>query len=116
MWARVVEFIVAIWLALSPSIFSYPPEETFLQTNDYICAFLIALFALLSFWHPLRKIHLLTLVVDLWLWGLSYIGFPAEALPLQENAAIIGLVLLMLGIVPSHSHKLSRSWHEFLQK
>lgn len=114
MWARVVEFMLACWLALSPFILRYPATETFLWANDFICAFLIALFALLSFWTPLRKIHLLTLGVALWLWGLGYSSFPGITLTSQENSVVIGLMLLMLAIVPSHSHHPSPSWQEFI--
>ena len=116
MWARVVEFMLACWLALSPFILRYSANETFYWANDLVCAFLIALFALLSFWHPLRKIHLLTLGVALWLWGLGYTSFPGITPPAQENSVVIGLMLLMLAIVPSHSHHISPSWHEFTNK
>src|ERR1700733_6050280 len=76
MWARVVEFMLACWLAISPFIFRYPGNDMFLWANDFVCASLVALFALLSFWHPLRNIHLLTLGVALWLWCMGYRSFP----------------------------------------
>jgi hypothetical protein len=116
MWARVVEFMLACWLAISPFIFRYPPQETFLWTNDLICACLIALFALLSFWDPLRKIHLLSLGVAFWLLGHGYSTFPSIALPPQENSVVLGLLVLMLAIIPSQSHLHSRSWQEFERK
>ena len=116
MWARVVEFMLACWIAISPFIFRYPGNDTFLWANDFICASLVALFALLSFWHPLRNIHLLTLGVALWMWGMGYRSFPEMTYPEHENSAIIGLLLLMLAIVPSHSHHPSPSWQEFLTK
>jgi hypothetical protein len=114
MWARVVEFMLACWLALSPFILRYPAEDTFLWANDFICASLVALFALLSFWHPLRKIHLMTLGVALWLWGLGYTSLPGITPPPQENSVVIGLMLLMLAIIPSHSHHTTLSWQEFI--
>lgn len=116
MWARVVEFMLACWLTLSPFIFRYPKGEIALWANDFICAFLIALFALLSFWDPLRKIHLMTLGVALWLWGYGYTSFPEPGMSFDQNAVVIGLLLLMLAIVPSHSHHPSRSWQEFIKK
>ena len=116
MWARVVEFMLACWLALSPFILHYPASETFRWANDFICAFLVALFALLSFWPPLRKIHLLTLGIALWLWGLGYSSFPDMTPPAHENSVIIGLILLMIAIVPNHSHLPTPSWQEFLNK
>ena len=113
MWARILEFMLACWLAASPFILRYPPEETFFWTSDLACATLAALFALLSFWRPLRKIHLLNLAVAAWLWGLGYIGFPDLAPPPQENSVAVGLLLLMLSLIPCHSHLPSPSWWKF---
>lgn len=115
MWARVVEFMLACWLAISPFIFRYSSRETFLWANDFICAFLIATFALLSFWSPLKRMHLFTFGVALWLWAFGYQRFPLEALPSQENSVVIGLLLLMLSIVPSGSYLPPTSWQKFIQ-
>jgi len=115
MWARIVEFMLACWLSLSPFILRYPPDEHFLWTSDLVCAALIACFSLLSFYHPLRKIHLLNLGVALWLWGLGYGTFPEIALPPQENSVAIGLLILMLAIIPTHSHLPPLSWRKFTQ-
>ena len=116
MWARVVEVMLAIWLLISPFIFRHPTHETFLWVNDFICGSLVAVFALFSFWHPLRKIHLMTLGVALWLWGLGYTSFPEMTPPSQENSVVIGLILLMLAIIPSHSHHTTLSWKEFINR
>lgn len=116
MWARIIEFILACWLALSSFIMQAPLQEASLRTNNLVCAFLVALFALLSFWKPLKNVHLLTLGVALWLWGLGYSAFPELPLPVHENGVIVGLLLLMLAIVPSSSSRLSPSWEKFIQK
>jgi hypothetical protein len=116
MWARVVEFMIAVWLALSPFIFRYSSGETFLWVNDWVCAFFVASFALLSFCHPLRKMHLFTLIVALWLWGLGYTTFPEKASVSLQNSVVVGLLLLMLAIVPSHSDQLSFSWNKFMKE
>lgn len=112
MWARVVELLLAVWLALSPFIFPDSTQEIFLWT----CALLVALFALLSFWNSLGKMHLVTLGVALALLGLGYRTFPEISPPPQENATVVGLLLLMLAIVPSHAHRPPRSWQAFLNK
>ena len=116
MWARIVEVMIAIWLALSPFIFHHPAEERVLWMNDFICACFVALFALLSFWHPLRKIHLITLVLAFWLWGLGYGDFPEKASAAAQNSVVIGLLLFMLAIVPSHSQRPSFPWQKFIEK
>jgi hypothetical protein len=115
MWARVVEFMLACFLAISPFIYNYSAEETFLWANDFICAFLIALFALLSFWHPLRKMHLLTMGVAIWLWCVGYQTFPMPATPQENSIVVIALILVMLAIVPSHSEYPPQPWQDFHQ-
>ncbi len=116
MWARVVEVMIAIWLALSPFIFHYLAEEKFLWMNDFICACFVALFALFSFWHRLRKIHLVTIALAFWLLGLGYGGFPEKASAAAQNSVVIGLLLLMLAIVPSYLEQPSFSWKKFIIK
>ena len=116
MWARVTEIILAVWLALSPFIFHYSHDEPFFWVNSFVCSFFVALFALLSFCHSLKKIHLLTIGIALWLWGLGYSTFPVHPLPILENFVVIGLLLFMFAIVPSHSEQLSHSWREFMKK
>jgi hypothetical protein len=115
MWARVVEFMIACWLAMSPFIFSHPPEQTELWANDFTCSILVALFALFSFWDPLRKIHLLTLGAAFWLCWLGYSTFPIPASKALQNDLVVGIILLMLAIIPSHSEQPSRSWREFYE-
>ena len=115
MWARIVEFMLAIWLSLSPFIFRYPTQDTFPWKNDFISAFLVALFALVSFWRPLKRIHLLTIGIALWLWILGYSAFPDKASLSEQNGVVIGLILFMLAIVPSHSSQISSSWEKFLE-
>ncbi|MBS0625138.1 MAG: hypothetical protein JSS32_03725 [Verrucomicrobia bacterium] len=117
MWARVIEFMLACWLSLSPFILRYSDEEpTYFWASDFTCAFLIALFSLLSFWHPLRKIHLMNLGVAIWLWTLGYLNFPEVALPPQENSVAIGLLLLMLALIPNHAHLPPPSWRDFYDR
>lgn len=116
MWARIIEFMLVLWLALSPFIFRYPPQQTFLWKSDFICAFLVALFALVSFWNPLKRMHLLTIGVALWLWGSGYMAFPDKASLSEQNGVVIGIILSMLAIVPSHSSRVSPSWERFIEK
>lgn len=116
MWARSIELMLAVWLALSPFVFQYSRDDSFFWVNSFACAFLVTLFSFLSFWHFLRKMHLLTIGVALWLWSLGYSTFPDKtSLPL-ENSVVVGLLLFMLAIVPSGSSQLSDSWQEFIKK
>lgn len=114
MWARIIEFMLSIWLALSPFIFHYPQEATQLWANDFICASLVAFLALLSFWDLFRHIHLLTLGVAFWLWGIGYQSFPEAPSIAQQNGVVLGILLFMLAMIPSSSDQLPRSWQKFI--
>jgi hypothetical protein len=112
-----MEFMLACWLVVSPFIFRYHTvRDRFFWLNDAICASLIALFAMLSFWPPLRKIHLLNLGVAFWLMGVGYHTFPELALVPEENSFAMGLFILMLSIVPCHAHLPPRSWQKLEKK
>ena len=113
MFARVVEFMLACWLAISRFIFHYTPEESFLWKSDLVCASLIALFALLSFKEELNKMHLFTLGVAGWLIALSYSTFPLEASPPLENYLVLGLLFFILAVLPSNCHLSPRPWRKF---
>ena len=116
MWARVAEVMLSIWLWISPFIFQYPSHETFLWVNDFICGSLVMLFALFSFWHPLRKLHLATIGIALWLWGIGYTDFPGKtSIPLQ-NSVVLGLLLFMLAMIPTQAKQPPYAWREFVKK
>lgn len=113
MWARIVEFMLACWLAISRFIFQYSPEESFFWKNDLVCASLIGLFALLSFNDKLNKMHLCTLAVAGWLFALGYSTFPEEAIPPLENYVALSLLFFMLSVLPSQSDLPPRPWRKF---
>lgn len=116
MWPRIFELMFACWLALSPFIFHYSAKDQFLWHNDYACAFLIAVFALCSFWHLLRKLHLLSLGVAGWLLTVGYRTFPLPATIPEENYTAIGILLFMFAIIPTYPYFLSYSWQKFMKK
>lgn len=116
MWARVVEIMLAFWLTLSPFIFHYPNDDSFLWMQDLVCAGCIVFFVILSFWPQISKIHICTLGVGIWLWSYGYETFPEMPQAWHQNSVTIGLLLSMLAIVPNHSEKLTDSWQEFEQK
>lgn len=113
MWPRVVEVHLAIWLMISPFVLRYPDGERFLWFNDYACASLVALFSLLSFWPRLEKLHLLNLGVAAWLVGVAYLRSQPPAAPPYQNYAVLALLLLTFGILPSHASEPPRKWKEF---
>ncbi|NGX38982.1 MAG: hypothetical protein KR126chlam1_00300 [Chlamydiae bacterium] len=116
MWARVVEFMIAVWLAISPFIFGYPDQSFFYWTNDLICSSLIAFFALISFYTRLRKMHLCQLFVSLWLFSVSfYLRTTGLQAPLQ-NYVVIAFLLLMIAIVPTDATQPPKPWRDFYKR
>lgn len=110
MWARVVEFMLAVWLALSPLIFQHDDRAWLLWGSDFTCAALVAALALLSYYEPTRNAHLLTLAVALWLVVFGRFGASHPLPPGMQNNIVIGLLLMMFAIVPNHAARPPRIW------
>jgi len=116
MWARIVEFMLAAWLSVSPFIFRYPDDRFFFWANDLVCSILIAFFSLICYYRPLRKMHLCNLLIAFWLIALGYI-FRGDPLDVAlQNYVTFGLLLLMVAIVPTDSEKPPMSWRDFYEK
>lgn len=113
MWARILELILACWLFISTFILSYPQADSFMLTAHWACAGLIFLFSLLSFWRPLGKMHLFNIGIAFCLIGLGFTTFPQMAGAAEQNSVILGILLLILGVVPSHCNDPSPSWQKF---
>lgn len=113
MWARIVELILSLWLIASPFIFHH--KIPFLWGSDWICGVLMGLFALLSFVERLSKMHLLNLAAAFWLIGVGYAIQSDPTAPGLENNILVGILLLMLAIIPSHCTRSPREWEEFLK-
>jgi len=103
MWARVIEFMLACWLAISPFVFRHDPDQAFLWASDLVSAAVVASVALLSFRRSLRKLHLVHLVTGVWLIGVGVLGAPSPPPPALQNDVVVGLLLWMFAIVPSDS-------------
>jgi len=116
MWARVVEFMLACWLCISPFIFGYDTDATFLWANDFVCASLIAFFSLICYYKPLRKMHLLNLVICFWLIGVGYALKDSPYHAEIQNYVTFGILLLMIAIVPSEAEKPPIPWRRFYQR
>jgi len=114
MWARIVELMLGIWLAISAFVFGYASENAFLQTSDLVCAALVAVFALGSYRPKMEKIHLLHIGVAAWLIGCAFLRpDPPPAAPYQ-NYVVTGLLLIMFAVIPSRASQPPHSWEEFM--
>ena len=101
MWSRVIEVMFGVWLLISPFIFSHPASATGWWINDMVAGGGVILFGLLSFWHPTRNAHLLSLLVGCWLIGFAYYHGLGDAPPASQNHLAVGFMLLML-LVATH--------------
>lgn len=111
MWARILEFMLACWLAISPFIFRYPKEPLFVWINDFTCSILIAFFALICYVKSLRQMHLWNLGMAFWLYATGYfLHLPKGA---SQNYIVLGILLLMTAILPSESEKPPKPWRDF---
>lgn len=114
MWARTIEFTLAIWLGISWMIFKYNVDTIFLLWNDIACFVLISCFSLLSYSQRLRHIHLLNFALAVWLIFLAYylrnIGIGMNA----NNYMTVALLLLMLTIVPSDCNRPPYQWFKYM--
>ena len=113
MWARVVEFMLACWLSISPFVFRYPDEATFFWANDLTCSSLIAIFALISYRVSLRKMHLCNLIIAIYLIALSYFLQSSTYYEALQNYMVLGILLLMIAIIPTHADKPPKAWQDY---
>lgn len=111
MWARHLELSLGLWLAVSPFVFGHAPGATHLWVNDLVCAGSIVLLALLPHWRPLRRIHLLELVVAAWLVGFGRVALSDPAAgAAAENHVVVGLLIGLLAVVPSEASIPPPAW------
>jgi hypothetical protein len=116
-WPRVVELLIALWLAVSAWVLPMPMgAEFFLRVNALVSAALIALFALLSFRAALEKAHLLSMAVAAWLIGIAFAAPNPPPPAMYQNFVVVGLLLLLVTILPSRASESPRGWREFYEK
>ena len=111
MWARVVEFMLGCWLAVSPFIFAHG-ENQMLWIADFSAALLVMTLAVLSYWTPTRHAHFGIALVALTMIGFGRLAGGAEVSPALQNHIAIGLLLLMFAIIPNHASHPPRAWYE----
>ena len=116
MWARVIEVMLGCWLAVSPFIFRHAPEEKVLWFNDLFSAMAVIVFALLSFWAPMRFAHIVNLVIGLWLIAFGFWAVPYPTPPALQNDIVVGLLLVMFAIIPNDATRPPRAWRDLLTR
>ncbi|MFG0334579.1 MAG: hypothetical protein ACF8TS_14580 [Maioricimonas sp. JB049] len=110
MWSRVVEIMLGCWLIISPFIFSHPAEEVAWWINDMACGTAVILFGVLSYWHPMRRSHLVTFAVAAWLIVYAYIRSVETTGAAVQNNVALGLLLMMFAIIPNEASQPPEAW------
>lgn len=116
MWPRVLEIMLACWLALSPLIFRYPTGESWLWWHDYMVATLIAVLAMLSFAPPLRRAHLFELLIAAWLIGYGWITSDGIHDAPRQNWMCLGLLILLTAIIPTDCDRQPVAWRRWYKE
>ena len=108
MWGRVVELMIAVWMAISPFVFRVNSDTTLLWADEVI-ALVICIVCTLGFWMPTRHAHLLTLplAIAMVLWG-RFAELPPP--PIHQNHIVVGLFLLLMVFVPNDSSYPPLAW------
>ncbi len=114
MWPRVVELMLAAWLAASPFTLRIVEPAGPQALRAYACATIVAVASCLSYWRPTRHARAATAAVGLWMAVRAYLVAAYPASPMVQNEFLIGLLLVMLGIVPNDAAQPPPSWRRFV--
>jgi hypothetical protein len=115
MWARVVETMLACWLAASPLVFERADATARLWAVDLAAAALVATFALASYWPPTRQAHLAIIAVALTLTAMGmWVPYPSP--PTEQNHILVGLLLVLFAIIPNEASQPPKAWEEFEER
>jgi hypothetical protein len=100
MWARVVSFVLGIWLMAAPTVVGYADPA---RTNDRIVGPIAAGFAFVAIWQLMRPLRRVELIAGVWLlaapWILGY-----EVAP-TINSLVVGLLLAVLAFLGAKTDK-----------
>ena len=113
MWARIVEFMLGVWLLLSPLIFESGADSTRLLIACGVSFVLIVLVSLLSYLEKFNQLHFLTSVVGIGLLLSAFLYDYSPPPPAYQNFVVVGLLLLMFGVLPNRLQKPPKEWREF---
>jgi hypothetical protein len=98
-----------VWLIASHFLFSLTGWD------DLVLGFFVILFAALSFFDRLNKMHLFQILPAGWLLYLSY-SYPTPWLPFfMQNYILTAISILMFAIIPSNASEHPRPWKSFLK-
>ncbi len=106
MWPRQLELTLALWLLVSPFVFGHAGDTGWWAT-DLLGGYAAAMFALLPYWRPLRRVHLLNLAIAAWLIVYGWARAPA---PAAQNELTVGVLLALIAVIPSEASQPPPRW------
>lgn len=107
MWPRITEAIIGAWLVASAYLLA-PAGLTESTVVPLVAGVLVILIDLAS--RRRHALHLLVLVVAAGLIGWGWLRFPRPGPAAAQNAILAGLMLGLLGVVPSDAHEPPPDW------
>jgi hypothetical protein len=109
-WPRDLELALGLWLWTSPFVFRVPLGETEAFVQAFACGAAAIAFALASYHPRLRRAHLASLALGIWLAVHGRFGGAGEPAPHEQNEILVGLLIAMLAIVPSRASEPPAPW------
>jgi len=117
MWSRVVEAMLACWLAISPFLFSFRDDDTLLWVNALGGGAAVAILALASLDPRRDRLHLGILAIAGWLAAHTlFAGGPPPVSAAHQNQIAVALLLAMLAILPTRSDRPPAPWVDFYER
>lgn len=114
MWSRIVETMLASWLAVSPFVFGFPDDELLLWVNAWAGAAAVMVLALGSLARRFDKLHLGILAVAGWLAGHTFLAAATTPPPPPyQNQLAVALLLAMLAVLPTRIQQPPDAWLRF---
>lgn len=118
MWARGIEVMLGLWLAIAPFVFGHfgEPGMGRLVASDLAAGTLVVLLAVVSFWRRAGRAHLAELAVAVWLVAFGRFAFDFPPPPGAQNELLVGLVLVLFAIVPTRAADPPARWRAFYEE
>ncbi len=116
MWPRTVEIMLSMWLLSSPFIFHPSGREPLPFALTYLAALSTLTISSLCFFRKWERLHVGTLLVGVILAVVAYLQAGRDASPAYQNLIISGLLISMMGMIPTHCDVPPRKWELFFEK
>lgn len=120
MWARTVEIMLGVWLAISPYIFVVPSHVLLVRSLHLLVAAAICTVAFMSFSRRWWLLHFINFFIGALLISVTYVWSFYSGIddqmpwyPLSQNWIVTGLLLSMFGIIPDSCDEPPKEWEEF---